>query len=60
MRGFTVYARYMGFEHRKKIQYAPWANGMAENFMKILGKLIRSPTEERLNWRRKLQKYLRA
>ena len=28
--------------------------------MKNLGKLIRSSTEERLNWRQELQKYLRA
>ena len=33
---FKSYARYMGFEHKKKIPYAPWANGMAENFMKTL------------------------
>ncbi|XP_065067008.1 uncharacterized protein K02A2.6-like [Rhopilema esculentum] len=57
---FKSYARYMGFEHKKKIPYAPWANGMAENFMKNLGKIIRSSTEERLNWRQELQKYLRA
>ena len=37
---FKQYAKYMGFKHTKKIPYAPWANGTAENFMKNLGKLI--------------------
>ena len=36
------------------------ANGIAENFMKNLGKLICSSTEERLNWKQELQKYLWA
>ena len=50
----------MGFEHKKKIPYAPWANGTAENFMKNLGKLIETAQEEKLNWRQELHKFLRA
>ena len=34
---FKQYAKYMGFKHTKKIPYAPWANGTAENFMRNLG-----------------------
>jgi hypothetical protein len=50
----------MGFKHKKKIPYAPWANGTAENFMKNLGKLIETAQEEKLNWRQELHKFLRA
>ena len=57
---FRQYAKYMGFEHKKKIPYAPWANGTAENFMKNLGKLIETAQEEKLNWRQELHKFLRA
>jgi len=57
---FRQYAKYMGFEHSKKIPYTPWANGTAENFMKNLGKLIETSLEEKLNWRQELHKFLRA
>lgn len=50
----------MGFELKKKIPYAPWANGTAENFMKNLGKLIKTAQEEKLNWRQELHKFLPA
>ena len=57
---FKLYAKYMGFEHKKKIPYTPWANGTAENFMKNLGKVIETAQEEKLNWRQELHKFLRA
>ena len=57
---FKQYAKYMGFEHTKKIPYTPWANGTAENFMKNLGKLIETAQEEKINWRQELHRFLRA
>ena len=42
------YAKYMGFKHTPKIPYTPWANATAENFMKTLGKLMQTASEEHL------------
>ena len=50
----------MGLEHKKKTPYTPWANGIAENFMKNLGKVMQTAEEEKLNWRQELQRFLRA
>ena len=57
---FGHFAHWMGFKHTKKTPYTPWANGMAENFMKNLGKVIQTAEEEKLNWRQELQRFLRA
>ena len=57
---FKQFAHWMGFEHTKKTPYAPWANGMAENFMKNLGKVIQTAEEEKLNWQQELQRFLQA
>jgi transposase InsO family protein len=57
---FKQYSKYMGFEHKKKIPYTPWANGTTENFMKNLGKVIEMAQEEKLNWRQELHRFLRA
>ena len=43
----------MGFKHTPKIIHTPWANGTAENFMKTMGKLMQTASEEHLNWQRK-------
>ena len=50
----------MGFEHTKKTPYTPWAYSMAENLMKNLGKVIQTAEEEKLNWLKELQRFLRA
>ena len=57
---FKQFAHWMGFEHTKETPYTPWANGMAENFMKNLGKVMQTAEEEKLNWRQELQRFLRA
>ena len=57
---FGHFAHWMGFKHTKKTPYIPWANGMAENFMKNLGKVIQTAEEEKLNWQQELQRFLRA
>ena len=57
---FKQFALWMGFEHTKKTPYALWANGMAENFMKNLGKVIQTAEEEKLNWRQEVKRLLRA
>ena len=57
---YGKYAKYMGFKNTKKIPYAPWANGMVENFMKNLNKVIETANEEKRNWRQEMHKFLRA
>ena len=57
---YGKYGKYMGFKKTKKIPYAPWANGMVENFMKNLNKVIETANEEKRNWRQEMHKFLRA
>ena len=57
---FSNFARYLGFQHKKKIPLAPWANGMIERFNKSLGKVVRTAQVEGQNWKQELQKFLRA
>jgi hypothetical protein len=54
------FATYMGYNHNHKIPYAPWANGLAENFMRNLKKLMMTCQLEKKNWRQQLQRFLRA
>ena len=54
------FASYMGFKHGPKVPLAPWTNGMVENFMHNLGKLLQTSDQERCNWREELQRMLRA
>ena len=54
------FAKYLGYTHNHKIPYAPWANGMAEHFMKNLKKLMMICQLEKKNWRQQLQRFLRA
>ena len=54
------FAVYMGYSHDKKTPYAPWANGMAETFMRSLKKLMQTCKIEQSNWRQQLQRFLRA
>ena len=57
---FQEFAKYMGFKHGRKIPLAPWTNGMAENFMHNLKKLLQTSAQEHLDWRPELQRLLRA
>ena len=54
------FAAYMGYQHNKKIPYAPWANGMAETFMRSLKKVVQTSQVEHTNWRQQLHRFLRA
>ncbi|XP_057312276.1 uncharacterized protein LOC130653780 [Hydractinia symbiolongicarpus] len=57
---FASYAKYMEFKHGPKIPLAPWTNGMVENFMHNLKKLLQTSLQEHLNWRHELQRLLRT
>ena len=57
---FMQFARYMGFEHGPKIPLAPWTNGMVENFMRNLVKVLQTSQERHLNWRQELQRFFRS
>ena len=50
----------MGYSHDEKTPYAPWANGMAETFMRSLKKLMQTCKIEQSRWRQRLQRFLRA
>jgi len=56
---FKEFSEYMGFKHQKITPEAPQSNGQAENFMKNLGKVIRSAKTERREWKFELNKFLR-
>ena len=54
------FAKYMGYQHNKKIPYAPWANGQAETFMRSLKKLMQTCEVEKKNWKQQLHRFLRS
>jgi transposase InsO family protein len=57
---FEQFASYMGFKHRKITPEWAQANGQVENFMKNLGKVVRSSIVEDSNWRQDMNKFLRS
>ncbi|CAB4033532.1 PREDICTED: uncharacterized protein K02A2.6-like [Paramuricea clavata] len=56
---FKVFARELGFKHRKVTPLWPKANAEAERFIRTLGKAIRTARTEQKNWEKELQKFLR-
>lgn len=56
---FTKWASTVGFHHRKVTPLWPRANGEAENFMKTLGKAVRTAQLETGNWKQQLFHFLR-
>ena len=56
---FSNFARELGFLHRKVTPYWPEANGQAENFMKNLGKTVKSAQLEGKPWKQELYRFLR-
>ena len=56
---FAQLADYLGFHHRRITPLWPRANGEAEQFMKPLGKAIKTAHLENLNWKQELYKFLR-
>ena len=57
-REFKLYARRSGFKHQKITPEFARANGLAENFMKNLGKIIRCSLTERKDWKFEIRKML--
>ena len=56
---FSRYSQYMGFEHHRITPLWPQANGMVENFMRSINKLVRTSVVENSNWKQELFKFLR-
>ena len=56
---FSMFAKYLGFTHRKITPYWPEANGEAERFMKTLKKALRTSTAEGKPWRQELWRFMR-
>ena len=53
------YSKYMGFHHRKITPFWPQANGMVENFMRSINKLVKTARVEGKNWKQEIFKFLR-
>jgi len=47
---FADFASHLGFYHRKVTPYWPRANGIAERFMKNLGKVVRNAQVLKRSW----------
>ena len=56
---FRKFMEYCGIKHRKITPLWPRANAQAENFMKSLGKAIKTATVEQKSWRQEMYKFLR-
>ena len=56
---FRQYCEQLGIKHRKITPNWPEANGLAERFMRTLGKVIKTANIERKDWKRELYQFLR-
>jgi transposase InsO family protein len=56
---FTDIAQQLGFKHIKVTPLWPQANGLAESFMKNLGKVIKTAFIDRISWKTRLTEFLR-
>jgi transposase InsO family protein len=57
---FCDFANHLGFHHRKVTPYWPRANGLAERFMRNLGKVVRNAQLAKIPWQMELNDFLRA
>ena len=57
-RRYQEFAKYAGFKVKKVTPLWPEANGSAENFMKCLGKVVRTAHIEGRDWKRALDEFL--
>jgi hypothetical protein len=55
---FANFAKQSGFHHRKITPLHPQANGQIENFMRNLGKVIRTARTQKVDWKQALNDYL--
>ena len=53
------YSKHMGFHHHKITPLWPQANGMVENFMRSINKLVKTARIEGKSWKQELFKFLR-
>ena len=56
---FKLFAENLGFHHQKITPYWPEANGMAERFMRNIGKVCKCAQAEGKPWRQELFRFLR-
>jgi hypothetical protein len=56
---FKQFMQYIGCTHRRITPLWPQANGMAERFMKNLGKIASTCSVEKKNWKQEMYKFLR-
>ena len=56
---FSDYCKFMGIEHHTITPLHPRANGLVENFNRMINKVIRTSTIERKCWKQELFKFLR-
>ena len=53
------YSKHMEFYHHRITPLWPQANGMVENFMRSINKLVKTACVEGKNWKQQLFKFLR-
>ena len=56
---FQRFADYIGFKHRRITPEYPQANGIAESFMKNLGKVLKTARIDNVHWSTRLNEFLR-
>ena len=56
---FKNYCRFMGIEHKPITPRHPQANGVAENFNRMVNKVVCTAAIERKSWKQELYKFLR-
>ena len=56
---FSDYCKFMGIEHHTITPLHPRANGLVENFNRMINKVIRTSAIERKCWKQELFKFLR-
>ena len=56
---FQNYVKYMGIAHKPITPMYPKANGLVENFNRMIEKVIHTSAVEGMNWKQELFKFLR-
>lgn len=56
---FQLFARDLGFKHRKITPRWPRANGEVERFVRTVKKVIKTATVESKNWKQEMHRFLR-
>ena len=56
---FKIYCRFMEIEHKSITPRHPQANGLAENFNRMINKVVCTAAIVRKSWKQELYKFLR-